>query len=214
MLVDVRHKAECFTLKWIDAFFRDRKLYVGLWFLRLRAGKKKKGCWSAAQRELKREIVKRRTFEQLISFRALAEAIYVRQRALLKKALAETSNPFKRSKLESELMDLNIGEMSDVDWSKLRSALVLADLGDDALHAAAAATTAAASSSKPTLSPDYVRQDIAFELKGLSVQLLDEACLRPTTRVVLSRVAASYRGLEDGTSYLGAFLGSLEMVCA
>jgi vacuolar protein sorting-associated protein 13A/C len=202
VLIDVRTKAECFTTKWIDAFCSDRKTYVGLWYLRLRAGKKKSGCWTAAQRQSKRDIVKRRTFEQLISFRVLAEAIYRRQRGLLKKALAETSNPFKRSKIETELMDLNICAMSSEEWSKLRETLVLADMGEDV----------SMSAPKSSLSPDYVRQDIGFELRGLSVRLLDETCLQTITSVTLTRVAASFRGLEDGTSQFGAWLGSLEMV--
>jgi hypothetical protein len=202
ILIDVRSKAESFTLKWIDAFCSDRKIYVGLWYIRLRAGKKKKGCWTAAQRESKRDIVKRRTVEQILSFRSIAEALYLRQRELLKKAQAETSNPFKRSKMETEIMDLNVAAMNAVQWAKLRESLSLADTGEDAFHAAA----------KSGLSPDYVRQDIGFELKGVSLKLLDMACANPIVSLALTRVAASYRGLEDGTSQLGALLGSLEMV--
>ncbi len=202
VLMDVRAKAESFTIKWIDAFCSDRKAYVGLWYLRLRAGKKKKGCWTPVQRQLKRDIVKRRTYEQLISFRTMAEAVFKRQRGLVKKALAETSNPFKRSKLESEIMELDIVGMSSVDWIKLREALDVLEMGDDPLL----------STAKSNLSPDYVRQDIAFELRGVSVELLDEACAKPITNLKLTRVAASFRGLEDGTSQLGALLGSLEMV--
>ncbi len=202
ILSDVRKKAEMWTWKWIEDFAADRKAYVGLWYAWLRSGKKK-GSLTAAQRQSKKDIVRRRTFEQIMSFRSIAESLLLRQRELAKKALAATNNPFKRSKLEAEIMDVKLEAMSATEWADLRQSLQLAEIGEDRFHA-----------NRSNMKPDYLRQDISFELKGVSVTLLDQQSAqvaRPIVNLALTTVAATFRGREDGTSELGAMLGSLQM---
>ena len=198
VLMDVRQTNETRTWKWIENHARDRKQYVHLWYVRLK-GNKKKGSWNQAQRILKREIVKRRTFEQLMSFRSIAESLFLRQRELVHAALKGLSNPFKKSKLEGEIMEINVGAMPNGEWLALRHELARAELGEDRFH-----------QKHSNMQPDYVRRDISFALSGVSLQLLNSE--NPIVSLGLDTVAARYRGLEDGTALLRAELGSLQVV--
>lgn len=200
IVTDVRQKAQQMTWKWIEDFAKDRKDYVGLWYIKLRSGRKK-GCWSQQQRVLKRAIVERRTFDQIMSFRSIAESFYMRQRELLKEAFSKTSNPFKRSKLETEIMDVNISTMPQEKWMELRLSLQAAETGEDKYHAG-----------KMVMSADYVRQNFVFFLKGMEVELRDEAENSQVVSLALNTVKAHIRGCEDGTTHVNAVLNSLQIL--